>query len=46
LTDGQASIPVRHARTSGRLALLWVALIIGSFGLTIGLLYWLALQMG
>jgi hypothetical protein len=43
--DGQASIPVRHARTSGSLALLWIALIIGSFGFTIGLLYWLALQM-
>lgn len=44
-TDGQASSPVRHARTSDRFALFWVALIIGSFSLTIGLLYWLASQM-
>ncbi len=45
-TDGQASIPpVRQAQTSTRFALLWLALILGSFSFTIGLLYWIALRM-
>jgi len=44
-TDGRASIPVRHSHTSTRFALIWVGLILVSFGFTIALLYWLASQM-
>jgi len=44
-TDGQATVPVRQAQTSTGFALLWVALILGSFGFTIGLLYWIASRM-
>lgn len=39
------AVPVREGRTSARAALLWIALMIVSFAVTIGLLYWAGAQI-
>jgi hypothetical protein len=37
--------PVREGHTSAGMALLWLALMIASFAVTIGLLYWAGAQI-
>lgn len=41
----QGEAPVRYGRTSTPSALLWIGVILLSFGITMGILYWTASQM-
>lgn len=45
LPRGDEAVPVREGRTSARAALLWITLMIVSFAVTIGLLYWAGAQI-
>jgi len=45
LPRGGESVPFHEGHTSARAALLWIALMIVSFAVTIGLLYWAGAQI-